>query len=132
MVQSGQEPLPLTCRWPPFGGHDHDLLIDLNAVLIAQDTWEHDLCPESRWRSPGDDGPMSAPITGWPLPSTPPRTGPEQQPLPMPEACNSIHRLPCSLYHSRHSTTGWIQKCNQGCKVATPVQSLPIPFYFSA
>lgn len=38
--------LPLThADCLPFGGDDHDLLIDLNAVLVAQDTWEHDLCP---------------------------------------------------------------------------------------
>lgn len=44
MVQEGGLPLTYADSFP-FGGDDHDLLVDFNAVLISQHTWKHDLGP---------------------------------------------------------------------------------------
>lgn len=44
MVQEGELPLTYADSFP-FGGDDHDLLVDFNAVLISQHTWKHDLGP---------------------------------------------------------------------------------------
>ena len=39
-------PSPLThADGFPFGGDDHNLLIDFNAVLVSEDAREHDLRP---------------------------------------------------------------------------------------
>lgn len=44
MMQEGERPLTYADGFP-FGGDDHDLLVDLNAVLISQHTRKHDLRP---------------------------------------------------------------------------------------
>ena len=41
---SASSPLTHADRFP-FGGDDHDLLVDFDAVLVSENSRKHDLCP---------------------------------------------------------------------------------------